>query len=285
MPPLLIRERVFDAVCLLIGRIGRAFGYKAKPPYIIIGTGRSGTNLMEDILNSHPEITGFPGEANELWHPLLEPFESTQLDIPPIEVDPKKFSEVSVANWPPGHEQRIRDIFAGFQLINGSPRVFFAKSAMISFMMPIIQYVFPDATFIHIYRFGLSVVESYFKKNYGKYSRFIYSEKEYKLYCAKYWNACILEIDQRNKELSLDARRKFYEFSYESLCQKPKEILVNLAEFIGVKPDGFTFDLSQIANQNYKVRDYIQNPEAVELLEVMSPGMKLKGYELDKFLV
>lgn len=279
---MLIRERVFDAVCLLAGRMGRIFGFKAKPLHIIIGTGRSGTNLLEDILRSHPDLSGFPGEANEVWHPRLEPFESSSIDVPPIEINPQRFSEVSVANWPPKHEQRIRDIFAGFQLLTGSSKVFFAKSAMISFMIPNILDIFPDARFIHIYRFGLSVVESYFKKNHGKYSRFFYSEKEYKLYCAKYWNACILEIDKRSEELSLASNGKLFEMSYENLCENPVDALRDLAEFFGIVPDGFTFDFSQISSQNYKVADYVKSPEAVELLNVMSPGMKLKGYELDQ---
>lgn len=281
--PTLIRERVFDTICLMAGKIGRAFGIKVPPPFIIIGTGRSGTNLVEDILKSHPSLSGFPGEANEVWHPKLEPFESSLLDVPPIEIDPQKFSEVSVANWPSRHEQRISDIFAGFQLITGLSKVFFVKSAMISFMIPNILNVFPGAKFIHVYRFGLSVVESYFKKNYGKYSRFVYSEKDYRNYCAKYWNACILEIDKRNLELSLDDKGNFLEFSYERLCQNPREILDNLAEFFGVAPDGFTFDLSQISSQNYKVAEYIKSQEAIELLDIMSPGMKLKGYELEEF--
>ncbi len=70
--------------------------------------------------------------------------------------------------------------------------------------------------------------------------------------------------------------------SYENLCENPVDALRDLAEFFGIVPDGFTFDFSQISSQNYKVADYVKSPEAVELLNVMSPGMKLKGYELDQ---
>src|SRR3990170_432882 len=95
MPQLPLRFRVFYAACFLVGRAGRAFGFRTRDPIFIIGTGRCGTTLLVRILNSHPSLSGFPGEANELWHPMLEPYESSSFDIPPIEVDPKRFSDVS----------------------------------------------------------------------------------------------------------------------------------------------------------------------------------------------
>jgi hypothetical protein len=278
MPPLIFRERVFNAICLLIGRLGRFFGFKTAPPFIILGTGRSGTNLVEDILKTHPGISGFPGEANEIWHPMLEPFESSSLDVPPIEIDPHQFSEASVANWPIQHEQKIRDIFAGYQFIAGSSMVLFTKSAMISFLIPKILEIFPGVKFIHVYRFGLSVVESYFKKNYGKYTRHIYSEKDYRLHCAKYWNDCILEIEKTNKEFSLDSKGQFLEIKYESLCQNPRDVLVDLAEYLGVSADDFGYDISKISSQNYKADDRLNSLEGLDLLAAMSVGMELKGY-------
>jgi hypothetical protein len=274
----LFRERVLDTACWLAGMAGRAVRFKVIRPIFIIGTGRCGTTLLVNILKTHPSLSAFPGEANELWHCKLEPFETTLLDIPPIEVDPKRFCEISVANWPPRHGERIRDIFTGFHLITGPSKMLFTKSAMISFMIPKILEIFPDARFIHIYRCGPSVVESYFKKNFGKYSRFTFTEKEYRGYCARYWNACLLEIEQRREDLSLEARGQFLDVSYENLCQNPKEVLDSIAELIGVTSDGFRFDISQISSQNYKVADYASDPERTELVNVMYPAMRLKGY-------
>lgn len=278
MPQLPLREQLFDTACYIAGRTAKATGFKLQRPVLIIGTGRCGTSLLVKILNSHPGLTGFPGEANELWHPKLEPFESASLDVPPIEVDPKRFSEISIANWPPGHGERIRTVFSGFHLLSGPSKVFFTKSAMISFMIPEILRIFPDARFVHIYRFAPSVVDSYFKKNFGKYSRFKFTEKEYRACCAKYWNDCILEIEKRKTELSLEAKGQFLEFSYEALCENPRQILHSVAEFAGVRPDGFRFDISRIASQNHKVGEHAKHAEWAELSKVVSPGMKLKGY-------
>jgi Sulfotransferase family len=282
MAPELWRERVLDTTCWLAGVAGRAVRFKATCPIFIIGTGRCGTTVLVNILKTHPSLLAFPGEANELWHCKLEPFETTSLDIPPIEVDPKRFSEVSVANWPSRHGERIRDIFAGFQLITGSSKILFTKSAAISFMIPKILELFPEARFMHIYRFGPSVVESYFKKNFGKYSRFTFTEKEYRAYCATYWNACIMEIEQRKNDFSLEAKGQFIEFSYEDLCQNARKVLDSIAEFIGVTSDGYRFDISQISSQNHKVADYARDPARAGLLDVMAPAMRLKGYTIDR---
>lgn len=281
MPHVPLRERSFDTACSLAGRAARLLGTRLTRPVVIVGTGRCGTTLLVRILNSHAQLSGFPGEANELWHPALEPFESASLDVPPIEVDPKRFTEVSTANWPPYHGQRVRDVFTGFHMVTGPSRVFFTKSAMISFMIPKIVELFPDARIMHIYRFGPSVVESYFQKNFGKYSRYVFTETDYRACCARYWNDCIVEIEARKRELSLEPRGQLLEFSYESLCQSPREVLDAIARFVGVAPAGFRFDLARISSQNYKVAAHDSDPAHAELLRVMAPGMKLTGYATD----
>ena len=282
MVPELWRERAFDTACLLAGVAGKVFRVKITRPIFIIGTGRCGSTLLVNILNTHPMLSGFPGEANELWHCSLEPFETTLLNIPPIEIDPKRFCEVSVANWPPNHGESIRDTFTGFHLITGPSKTFFTKSAMISFMIPKILEVFPDARFMHIYRFGPSVVESYVHKNFGKYSRFAFTEKDYRAHCARYWNACIVEIEQQKQDLSLEAKGQLLEFSYECLCQNPRKVLEGIATFIGVRLDEFRVDVSRISSRNYKGVDYARDPERTELLDVMSPAMRLKDYVFDR---
>jgi hypothetical protein len=278
MPQQIIRERVFDAICFLAGKASKIVDFNLNRPVFVIGTGRCGTTLLVDLLNSHSSLSGFPGEANELWHPMLEPYDTARIDIQPIEIDPSRFSEVSVANWPNHQKENLRTIFTGFNLLTGLSKTFFTKSAMISFLIPEILDIFPDARFIHIYRFGPSVIESYFKKNFGKYKNYQYSEREYKIHCAKYWNACIMEIEKRKEEFSLIRKGQFLELSYEDLCQNPKDALLKLAEFLKVSVEGFKFDIHAISSQNYKAAESKNGLFGGELLRVMDPAMKLKGY-------
>ena len=69
-------SQVHPAVSEMAARaLGRTFPRRFAPmlhdPVFFIGSGRSGTNLLASFLRSHPEISVFPGEANDLWHPAL----------------------------------------------------------------------------------------------------------------------------------------------------------------------------------------------------------------------
>lgn len=266
------------AVYSFIGTVASAFGYKLRPPVIIIGTGRCGTSLLVRILNSHKQLIGFPGEANELWHPNTYPFAKRTIDTPAMVENPRKYTDISVENWPDNHERKIQMVFAGYHLTKGPKRALFVKNPIISFMIPRLLSIFPGAKFIHIFRNGPSVVESFLKKEWGKYCNYFDDKRVYQLHCAKYWNDSLLEIDKQKVELSLEGKGSFLEFSYEKLCEYPTETLDDIAGFLSVTADGFSFDTTQIISQNYKVGDYEKNEKWSELLEVMSPGMKLKGY-------
>lgn len=252
-----------------------------EQPVFIIGTGRCGSTLLTQILCSNPDIIAFPGEANDLWHPKLYPFGKAQILSLPIEITPDSFTRLSIENWPVNHSETIKRIFNGFHLMAGKEKVFFVKSAMISFMMPHIVTIFPDAKFIHIYRYGPSVVESYFKKNFKNknYSQFNFTETDYYRACAKYWNSCILRIEYDKTSLSLTEKNSFFEFSYEDLCDDPQSLLKDLSSYLNVEYEKFTFNLSTIRSTNYKVDNTYRDAKFKHLIDSdMYLGMKLKRY-------
>lgn len=255
------------------------FNFSIKDPIFIIGTGRCGTSLLVRIMNSHNELIGFPGEANELWHPKSYPFRKRQVETPTILEDPKKFTNISLQAWKEGHDQKIINVFSGFKLLRGINKKLFIKSAMISFMIPQIISIFPDAKFIHIYRNGPSVVASLMKKEWSKYSNYFNNEFNYQYCCATYWNACISEIEEKKNQLSLEEKGILYEFSYENLCDTPIKVMQSIAEFLDIDPDGFKFDFSNINSKNFKVGEYKKDKEWLPLLQAMSPAMKIKGYD------
>lgn len=270
------RERLVSSS--IIVKIGKITNRVPQQPIFIVGTGRSGSTLLVNILGSHSELVTFPGEANELWHPKLYPDEEAEIEISPIEVDPQYFTKVSINSWSTSHTIKILNTLSGFYTIWGKGRILILKSAMISFMIPKILDIFPDAKFIHIYRSGPSVIESYFNKNFGKYLRYSCSEEEYRLICARYWNACIMEIEYIKESLLLHSKQAILELSYEELCDSPEIILDRIIRYIGLRNRYFSFDISQIESRNYKVGNYMVDKKWEASLQAMEPGMRLKGY-------
>ena len=124
------------------------------------------------------------------------------------------------------------------------------------------------------------MVESYVKKNFGTYSRYIFGEDEYRLYCARYWNDCILEIERAKASLSLERKNAYFDLSYEDFCSDTEGCLNSLARYLGVEENAFGFDISRVRSQNYKVGDYMTDPRRAEPLRAMEQAMKLKGYIL-----
>ena len=260
------------------GAIASALGRPVRAPIFIVGSGRCGTTLLTDILGSHPELLGYPGEANDLWHPRTYPFDASGVADEPIEADPAAFTRLSMAHWPRGHEKTIARAFSGYHLLKTPSRTLFVKSAMISFMLDPIDRMFPDARFVHLFRNGPSVVASYMEKNYGRYRRYNPPEDEYRNRVARYWNDCLLEIGRAARELGLRDAGRFHEFSYEDVCDRPHAELDRLADFLGLDPGGFAYDVSGIRSTNYKVGAWGDDPEWEEPLRLMEPAMRAHGY-------
>jgi hypothetical protein len=116
------------------------------------------------------------------------------------------------------------------------------------------------------------------KKNFGTYLRNLFSEDQYRLYCAKYWNSCILEIEKVKTSLSLQEKNAYIELGYEDFCSDPEGRLNSLARYLGVEENNFGFDTSSVRSQNYKVGDYATDPRWSEPLRAMEQAMRLKGY-------
>ena len=102
-----------------------------------------------------------------MWHPKAYPLRYSNLEKPPIWVDPYKFTQMSLEDWTPRDRRSIRAIFGAYQAICRK-KYFLNESAMIVFMIPYILELFPEARFIHMYRDGRAVAFSYAKTEYAK---------------------------------------------------------------------------------------------------------------------
>lgn len=126
--------------------------HKNDPPKVafIIGSPRSGTTILENILNCHPEIAEWY-EPYYVWEKYFQPRES---DI-----------------WQEEYlnEKVKRAIYKEFSIFSkkSKKRIVLDKSPGHSFNVRIIHNIFPDAKWIHILRDGRDVTLS-IKKEWDK---------------------------------------------------------------------------------------------------------------------
>ncbi|PNW26186.1 sulfotransferase family protein [Formosa algae] len=159
--------------------------------------------------------------------------------------------------------------------LNANKKQFVLKSPAITFILPEIKKMYPNAKYIHLYRHGVAVARSWAKKEYLNkviYAKY-YSEDEFVLKCAEYYNDSILEIEQFLEHIPQEDK---YHISYEKLSKSPKEELASLLNFIGVNTE-CTFDLNQIQSTNYKM-DLLADDEKLHLEAIMQTALSKLGY-------
>lgn len=265
------------------------FASKLKHPFFIIGCARGGTTLLVDTLAAHNEIASYPDEANELWHPQTFPwrYSKHRAYIPPIEVNPERFTELSLKYRAPSQVRCIKAVFGAYQLVMGKAR-FLNKSAMITFMIPFVLEQFPNVKFIHLVRDGRAVALSWAKKEHIKieenldlYSNqgFGISFEELLKNCAESWKRHIFEVERQKKALELDKQDIMYELRYEDFCLNPHEYLREIADFMDISPQFFDDrDYSHIVSRNYKFREELDEDDYREVCQITEPALKEKGY-------
>jgi len=259
----------------------RFFARRLRNPVFLIGSGRSGTTMLRAVLATHRDIACYPNEANELWHPRLYPWHASDVDAPPLWVDPDRFTRVSLANRPRDWDLRVRAVFGAYQVLHRG-HVFLNKSVMIHFMLPRILEIYPEARFIHLYRNGLAVARSYPRKERAKLVRNaryrndgirIDDESLFTQFVA-YWSRSMQEIDEQNGALALTENGRLLEMRYETLCADPANEVRRVFEHLGLAPDAF--DRSRLDG----IR--AMEPSATlrrRLTEIAKPALELKGYQ------
>jgi hypothetical protein len=188
-------------------------------------------------------------------------------------------AEITLKEWNSQDSKKIRATFGAYQAIYRK-RYFLNKSSLITFMIPNIIELFPDARFIHIYRDGRAVALSYSKKSLRQIRtepQDVFNHLLEKT--AKTWNESILEIERQRKDCKLDKRGMFHEVGYEDFCSTPKEHVKRIASFLGLDPNRFqTKNYSNIKNMNYKFKENLDLATSESLTNIMKPALVAKGY-------
>jgi hypothetical protein len=280
-----VKASVAKALALSFSGLERHVG----EPVLFIGCGRSGTNLLARLLDSHPDFAVYPREANELWHPGLYPWFRSSGVVPPIWKDAERFTLASLEARTAAHDRRLRALLASYRLIHRA-RLVVNKSVLITFMIPHVLEIFPDARFIHLVRDGRAAAHSAAKMEFRKISR---NREAYRARgleptfeellhdFASHWRQHIAAVETQRHALRLDAEARLLELHYEALCADPRRALVEIARFLDVDAGGFRLDgprRAAIQDQNYKFREELDEATIERITSLTEPELSLKGY-------
>ncbi len=132
----------------------------------VIGTGRCGSTLLAEILAAHPEIgwiSRFPRHLARVARALpvaphpIEAYGLLEQQVSPMLVDPCR--DLTAEDAAPWLERRLRRFFETHAQDEARP-VFMHKFTGWP-RARLVAAVFPDAKFVHVYRDGRSVANSY----------------------------------------------------------------------------------------------------------------------------
>ena len=247
-------------------------------PIIIIGAGRSGTNLLRDLLTALPGTTTWPcDEINPIWkHGNLA-----------------KTDALTAAEARPEVRAYIRQAFERRALADGADRVV-EKTCANTLRVGFVDAVLPDATYVHLVRDGRDVALSAMKRwragiDLGytlKKARFVpardlpryagrfvgnrvrqlrFGDRRLKVWgptfegletyaethpldetCARQWQACVDSADRGLADVPESRRVTVY---YENLVQDPRGELQRVSEWLGLDAAGDHLDelLAQVS--------------------------------------
>ena len=243
-----------------------------KPPIIIVGAARSGTNMLRDMLVTLPQFTTWPcDEINYIWrHGNRDhPHEEFTRDMATVAVK--------------------RYIRRAVKAVNGRAlqASVVEKTCATSLRCGFVDEVFPDAKFIHIYRDGRAVAASaalrwnaglepiyllrkaryvppgdflFYAQRYlasriyrlrtgkkrlstwgPKFAGMeqVFQQHELSVACALQWARC---VESANAQLGELAPGRVYAVCYETFISHPEKELAKLLRFLGVSLDKATIE-------------------------------------------
>ena len=281
-------------------------------PLIIIGAGRSGTNILRDTLTTLPGYETWPcDEINPIWRHgnLFWPDD----EIPADRATPKV-------------KRFIRGQFSRFWKSSGSPAHVVEKTCANTLRVPFVSAVVPEARYINLVRNGYDVIASAerrwkgdFELPKGQYfmakarytplrdlpiygARFLRARLKMKTNQSKHldvwgprfkgmshltdtplidliamqWAACIEKSDAAFAALPED---HVTHVRYEDFMARPVEILGQLVgETSGISGDQMTKATAKIRAPSSAKKDAVANRLSPEVRERVDRIMAAKGY-------
>ncbi|MAB47552.1 MULTISPECIES: sulfotransferase family protein [Winogradskyella] len=265
---------VLEKIKIIVKTLKARATNKIEAPIFIIGTGRCGSDLMVDVLETNPGIQIDKNEQYDWFLPALFGGKERSPMLSDL-INYRLTAKESLKQWTAYYRFKLKLIIEN--KINANNKVFILKSPAITFLLDEIDKMFPDAKYIHLYRNGFSVSKSWCTKEYPRVKAYqdAFSEEDFLFKCAEYYNDSIIEISNFLTKIGKDRQ---HSISYEDFCENPKGELSKILQFVNVNQQ-CTFDLSKIVSTNHKVNNL--NPDIkLKLNGIMSKSLTVLGYKL-----
>ena len=209
-------------------------------PVFIIGSARSGTTVLTELLSFHRDIADL-SEANDVWDPTGYPWSESSRETPPLWIDPIAHTQRWWRDTEP-RQQELRAIFGAYQTLLRK-KVFLNKTPLNTFRIPYLLKIFPDARFIHIIRDGRATVHSYVVKQLKDINSHpepyrqidaAQSADKLALQLAWFWQENLKEVGRQDAAHKLTECGKLLEVTYEDLCADVHTTLNQICKFISI---------------------------------------------------
>jgi hypothetical protein len=236
---------------------GDKMNWKIKKPIFLVGSMRSGTTMLADLLGGHPNIIHCPFELRGVWSkvgnvPMASP---KTLD--------QKCPCLKETDVQPGQSERLSRAFItemkknrGRKNINQS--FLLNKNPHLGNKLPFVNALFPDARFIWIYRDMPSVTASLKKILNRKVIHYWPEKKDLETvrcwecffngipaqldrkrcfpggdinYLAEYWYETNKAISDFSQSISSD---RIFLIKEEELIREPEKVLTDCQSFLGI---------------------------------------------------
>lgn len=282
-------------------------------PVVIIGAGRSGTNMLRDMMTNLEEFATWDcDEINPIWR-------HGNISWPNDEIPPDRASKRS--------KSYIRNAFSRIWKAKNRPAFIVEKTCANSLRVPFIDAVLPEAKYIYIVRDGVDVVASARKRWKGEFElpglsyfiskaryapildlpfygfsfvknrialllgnqqrlsvwgpRFIgmdeMSDTSLDILCAHQWVECVTSSDEAFAALEPD---KCLHLRYEDIVSAPHKTLEDIVSFLDLPIDTLAIKnaVKSVSNKSVGKGYRDLGPDVEKIMSLLKPVLKHHRY-------
>jgi hypothetical protein len=220
---------------------------KNKQMFFILGSVRSGTTLLRNILREHPNLIcpeethifrwADPFNSNDYKH-IYQVGETLKLHRKMDGINEQDFNHIYDRSI--DRKDFMINYMELFKKVQGNSDCrYFDKTPQNIYGLSLIKAYFPDAKIIHIVRNPLNVISS-LKRGRGLLPQNIIG-------AINFWKESILIFNTLRPLL----KDNLYELHYEDLANNPATEISNLLKYLGEEQ----FDMNEIISQVIKTKD------------------------------